>query len=113
VLGAFAMLGKILLSLATITVLHAAFSAYEHLTHLKALGRPEGSLPADIVFEALAALVIGVLGASLNVPPLKDITWQSEMKKRSIDEMDSRQSFASYVNRGRTLISAEGEKSAQ
>ncbi|KIM90365.1 hypothetical protein PILCRDRAFT_812103, partial [Piloderma croceum F 1598] len=98
---------------ATITVLHAAFSTYEHLSHLKALGRPEGSLPVDIVFEALAALFLGVLGASLNAPPLKDITWQSEMKKRSIDEMDSRLGFASYVNRGRTFIStSKDEKSA-
>jgi hypothetical protein len=83
------------------------------------------------VFEALAALVLGVLGASLNAPPLKDITWQSEMKKRcifsflssllvlmrrtasSIDEMDSRLGFASYVNRGRTFIStSKDEKSA-
>jgi len=99
------MLGKILLVLASIIVLHAAFSTYEHLSHLKALGKPEGSLPADIVFEALIALVVGVLGASLNAPPLKDITWQSEMKKRSIDEMDSRLGFASFVNRGRSFIS--------
>jgi len=105
------MLARILLVLATITVLHTAFSTYEHLSHLKALGRPEGSLPADIAFEALAALVLGILGASLNAPVLKDITWQSEMKKRSIDEMDSRLGFASFVNRGRTLFFAsKGEK---
>jgi len=104
------MLGKTLLFLATIIVLHAAFSTYEHLSHLKALGKPEGSLPADIIFEALTALVIGVLGASLNAPPLKDITWQSEMKKRSIDEMDSRLSFASFVNRGRAFITTSKDK---
>jgi len=108
------MLGRILLVLATITVLHAGFSTYEHVSHLKALGKPEGTLPADIVFEALTALVIGILGASLNAPPLKDITWQSEMKQRSIDEMDSRLGFASFVNRGRTFASTSNtEKSAR
>jgi membrane magnesium transporter 1 len=77
---------------------------------------------------------MGVLGASLNAPPLKGITWQSEMKERcvlgllsavrllirwmldldsSIDEMDSRLGFASFVNRGRTFVStSRDEKSA-
>lgn len=76
---------------------------------------------------------MGVLGASLNAPPLKGITWQSEMKEQyvlsplsavrlpirwmdldsSIDEMDSRLGFASFVNRGRTFVStSRDEKSA-
>ena len=70
------------------------------LSHLKALGRPEGALPQDvcihfpiesfvirlthvqIVIEAFVSLVIGILGASLNAPELKEITWRSEMRKR-------------------------------
>ncbi|KAJ6619859.1 magnesium transporter [Mycena sp. CBHHK59/15] len=99
------MLATIFLFLATVAVLHAAFSTYEHLSHLKAMGRPEGSLPTDIVLEALFALVLGIIGASLNAPPLKEITWAAEMRKRSIDEMDSRLGFASFVNRGRNLFS--------
>jgi hypothetical protein len=77
------------------------------LSHLKALGRPEGSLPTDVsikpahessginvlisvapliqvVFEALVALVLGIIGASLNAPALKDITWQAEMRERYV-----------------------------
>ncbi|KAH7926036.1 hypothetical protein BV22DRAFT_1009942, partial [Leucogyrophana mollusca] len=93
----------------------AAYSTYEHLSHLKALGRPEGPLPLNTVYESILALILGILGASLNAPPLKDITWASEMKKRhrycrSIDEMDSRLSFASYNNRGRIVLSPESEK---
>jgi hypothetical protein len=34
------------------------------------------------VYESILALILGLLGASLNAPPLKDITWASEMKKR-------------------------------
>jgi len=105
-----AMLGCVLLLLATFILFHAAFSTYEHLSHLKALGKPEGPLPADIMFEALTALIVGMLGASLNAPPLKDISWQSEMKKRTIDEMDSRLGFASFVNRGSTLTSTFRDK---
>jgi hypothetical protein len=101
------MLGRIFLLLATITTFHAAFSTYEHLSRLKALGRPEGSLPIDIIIEALISLVLGVVGASLNAPELKEITWASEMKKRSIDQMDSRLGFANFVNKGRTFLSKD------
>ncbi|KAF9073313.1 magnesium transporter [Rhodocollybia butyracea] len=97
------MLGRSLLLFAILALLHAAFSTYEHFSHLKALGKPEGSLPRDIMFEAIIALAVGILGATLNAPPLKETTWSSEMKTRSIDEMDARPGFASYVNRGRNI----------
>ncbi|KAL0568183.1 hypothetical protein V5O48_013805 [Marasmius crinis-equi] len=99
------MLGRLTLSLAIIIVFHAAFSTYEHLSHLKALGKPEGSIPQDIVLEALVGMALGILGATLNAPPLKGITWASEMKKRSVDEMDARGGFASYVGRGKHVLS--------
>ncbi|KIY62087.1 hypothetical protein CYLTODRAFT_427171 [Cylindrobasidium torrendii FP15055 ss-10] len=98
-------LGRLCVLLGTLALVHAAYSTYEHLSHLKALERPEGQLPQDIVIEALVALVLGTLGASLNAPPLKEITWASEMSKRTIDEMEARPTFASYVNRGRYLHS--------
>ncbi|TDL23634.1 hypothetical protein BD410DRAFT_786869 [Rickenella mellea] len=104
------MLGRLLLVVATATLLHAAFSTYEHLSHLKALGRPEGSLPQDIVVEALVSLLLGLVGASLAAPELKEITWRSEMKKRKIDEMDARMGFASWTHRG-NLLFAEADDS--
>ncbi|KAG6850757.1 hypothetical protein H0H93_008795 [Arthromyces matolae] len=54
------------------------------LSHLKALGRPEGFLPQSIVLETLAGMVLGILGASLRAPQLKEITWASEMRKHFI-----------------------------
>ncbi|KAF9038460.1 membrane magnesium transporter-domain-containing protein [Panaeolus papilionaceus] len=97
--------GRVFLLIATLGILHAAFSTYEHLSQLKALERPEGPIPPDIAVETLVALVLGILGACLNAPPLKDITWSSEMRKHTIDQMDSRLGFASYVNRGNHLLS--------
>ncbi|KAL4259674.1 membrane magnesium transporter family protein [Pleurotus pulmonarius] len=98
------MLGRILLILGALLVLHAAFSSYEYLSHLKNSGRLEGSLPYDIMLEAYIALFIGILGASLSAPTLKQITWASEMQTRSIDEMDARAGFANYLNRGRSIF---------
>jgi hypothetical protein len=92
---------------------------------LKALGRPETSLPSSIVLESLLALFLGITGACLKAPALKEITWASEMKTRcakhqsccfalpgdscsgvdfrTIDEMDARMGFANFVTRGRVL----------
>ena len=73
------------------------------------------------VYESVFALILGTLGASLNAPPLKDITWASEMRKRwvlsyasgatgnhhsfrTIDDMDSRLGFANYHSRGKSFI---------
>jgi hypothetical protein len=90
------MVGKALLFAATIALLHAAYSAYEHLSILKALGKPEDSLPASIVLEALGALILGTLGASLSIPELKEISWRSEMKTRTLEEMNTRLGFADW-----------------
>jgi len=70
---------------------------------LKALGRPEGSLPSSIVLESLFALFLGIIGACVKAPPFKEITWASEMKTRTIDDMDARMGFANFVTRGRVL----------
>ncbi|KAF8075091.1 magnesium transporter [Lyophyllum atratum] len=107
------MLARLFLLLATIAVFHAAYSTYEHLSHLKALGRPEGPLPHSIILETLVGLVLGIFGASLNAPELKEITWASEMRKHKIDEMDSRLGFANFVTRGRNILSQPSKSSGK
>ncbi|KAJ3533396.1 hypothetical protein NMY22_g7348 [Coprinellus aureogranulatus] len=100
------MFARILTLVATLLIFHAAFSTYEHLSYLKALERPEGPIPTEIVIETLVALALGIVGASIGAPPLQEITWASEMRKRSIDDMDSRLGFADYVTRGRALFTS-------
>ncbi|KZV70884.1 hypothetical protein PENSPDRAFT_685162 [Peniophora sp. CONT] len=104
------MLGPTLFWVACPLLIHSAYSSYEHLSHLKAVGRLEGSLPLDIAAEALLAMILGIVGSCLKLPESKDITWAGEMKTRSIDDADSRLSFANYTTRGRVLT--EKEKSA-
>ena len=75
------------------------------LSHLKALGRPEGALPNDvsettrtlltdrdmtaypafqIVVEAGMSLVLAIIGATIRSPSLREVTWRSEMKRRCV-----------------------------
>ncbi|EKM50490.1 uncharacterized protein PHACADRAFT_263809 [Phanerochaete carnosa HHB-10118-sp] len=106
------MVGDVLLILGCIAILHAAFSTYEHLSHLKALGRPEGALPADIIVEAFVALALGTLCATLRTDELREITWRSEMKRRSLDDIDPRLSFATFAQRaGLSRAEPKPEKS--
>ncbi|KAH8833102.1 hypothetical protein DL96DRAFT_1457781, partial [Flagelloscypha sp. PMI_526] len=76
------------------------------LSHVKALGQPETPVPQDIALEAIIGLVLGIVGAVLNAPGFKEITWASEMKTRKIDEMDARPGFASFRHRGPRLFSS-------
>ncbi|KAM5534655.1 hypothetical protein V8D89_011667 [Ganoderma adspersum] len=94
------MLGGLILLVATVALLHAAYSTYEHLSHLKALGRPEGALPNDIVVEAVIALVLAIVGAAVRSPSLREVTWRSEMKRRALEEEgDPRMSFDKFLQR--------------
>ncbi|KIO10759.1 hypothetical protein M404DRAFT_128867 [Pisolithus tinctorius Marx 270] len=95
------MLGKVLLLIATLLLFH-------DVSHLRALVQPEAHVPLNTVYESILALVLGILGASMNSPPLKDITWASEMKKRTIDEMDARPGLASYVSRAKMFYDQRG-----
>ncbi|KAI5999319.1 hypothetical protein F5J12DRAFT_274339 [Pisolithus orientalis] len=102
------MLGKVLLLIATLLLFHAACTTYDHVSHLRALVQPEAHVPLNTVYESILALVLGILGASMNSPPLKDITWASEMKKRTIDEMDARPGLASYASRAKLFHDQRG-----
>ncbi|KAI0325906.1 hypothetical protein GY45DRAFT_175846 [Cubamyces sp. BRFM 1775] len=104
------MLGQLMLIVATVALLHAAYSTYEHLSHLKALGRPEGALPNDvsILLEAFASLFLAIVGATVRSPPLREVTWRSEMKRRAQEEdEDPRLSFASFAQRAGLVPKAQ------
>lgn len=82
-------------------------------------------MATQIILETLLAMMLGIIGASLNAPKLKEITWASEMRKQwvswlthihahepfsKIDEMDSRLGFANYVSRGKILFNSVGNR---
>ncbi|KAF9511369.1 hypothetical protein BS47DRAFT_1181577 [Hydnum rufescens UP504] len=100
------LLGRSLILIAGLTLFHGAFSTYENLSQLKALGRlgTEHRMPWDTAIELLGALILFIIGATVNAPRLNEITWSSQMAKLSIDEMDSRMSFASVNHRGKRLF---------
>ncbi|GFZ45384.1 hypothetical protein JCM24511_03110 [Saitozyma sp. JCM 24511] len=97
-------LGRALVAISCLALVHAAYSTYEYLSTLKALGRPAGSLPTSIIVEALGALLLFLPGTTLATSPLQDVTYRGELAKRTIDESDARMGFARLSARGRALF---------
>ncbi|WVQ80569.1 hypothetical protein IAT38_002674 [Cryptococcus sp. DSM 104549] len=96
--------GRVLVGVACLAVLHAAFSTYEHLSTLKALSRPADSLPTSIILEAIISLLLFVPGIALASGPLKDVTYRGEMAHRTIDDTDARMGFLRLSKRGAALF---------
>ncbi|KAH9975983.1 hypothetical protein BGW80DRAFT_1295652 [Lactifluus volemus] len=63
-----------------------------------------------VIIESFVALFFGIIGACIKAPAFKEITWASEMKTRTIDDMDSRMGFANFVTRGKVLGQEEDAK---
>ncbi|KIO16294.1 hypothetical protein M407DRAFT_190570 [Tulasnella calospora MUT 4182] len=100
------LFGGLLIAISTVLLLLAAHSTYEHFSYLKARNQSSESIrqvPADLVMEIGLAVILFMFGVTLYTPPLKEITWASEMRKRTIDEMNSRPSFAGFNHRGRSI----------
>ncbi|SYW79308.1 related to KRE27 - member of a transmembrane complex required for efficient folding of proteins in the ER [Ustilago bromivora] len=86
---------------------HAAYSTYEHLSLRKSLGlvgAEARAMPVDITLETLVSFIVILLGVALTAAPLKNVTWASEMRTKSVDEVDSRSSFATLTHRGQILF---------
>ncbi|KIS69610.1 uncharacterized protein UMAG_12094 [Mycosarcoma maydis] len=101
--------GRLLLAIGTLVFFHAAYSTYEHLSLRKSLGlagAESNQMPIDITFETLVAFIVILIGIALTAAPLKNVTWASEMRTKSIDEVDSRSNFASLTHRGQILFAS-------
>ncbi|KAJ2727124.1 hypothetical protein GGI07_000008 [Coemansia sp. Benny D115] len=89
--------------LAFLVMLHAGYSARELLLYSKSIGRQDPSLPVEIVFECLGALAIMTVAVVAGVGELKPVSYESEMKRYSVDGIYSRSSFQVFNHRGRFL----------
>ncbi|KAG9018345.1 hypothetical protein FRB93_000048 [Tulasnella sp. JGI-2019a] len=91
--------GRILVVVAILLMTHAANATWKHFSRLKALGMSEESIrqvPVNLIIEVIFAMMVFTFGITMYSPPLKEITWASEMRKRTVEEMNSRQSFMRF-----------------
>ncbi|KAJ2629732.1 hypothetical protein GGF44_004213 [Coemansia sp. RSA 1694] len=95
--------GKAIAVVSFLFMLHSGYSAREYLLYSKSIGRQNLSLPVEIVLECLIALAVMTVALVVGVGELKPISYESEMKRYSIDGMYSRPSFQVFNHRGRFL----------
>ncbi|KAH9014181.1 hypothetical protein EDB83DRAFT_2233134, partial [Lactarius deliciosus] len=70
-----------------------------------------------IFLESLLALFLGIIGASVKAPALKEIKWASEMETNYKPTrglyVDTRMGFANFVTTGRVLGQDRANRSGQ
>ncbi|KAI8073366.1 membrane magnesium transporter-domain-containing protein, partial [Gongronella butleri] len=104
-------LGKAIALVGTLFLLHSAFSTYEHLSYLKAADLDKSSIPLEIVMECVVSALVALIGVVMNAQPFKNILMQEEIKKMTIDRMDTRSSFISFDHRKVPSLKAQKERS--
>ncbi|PWN36568.1 uncharacterized protein FA14DRAFT_159056 [Meira miltonrushii] len=103
---------RLTLLLGSIIFLHAAYSTYESVSVQKALGIAAVVIPFDIKAESVFGLFVVLLGTLFTASPLREITWASEYRKRTIDQIDARPSFVTLNHRGPLLFGTSTETSS-
>ncbi|ORX61857.1 hypothetical protein DM01DRAFT_1341774 [Hesseltinella vesiculosa] len=104
------VLGKAIGMIGALFLLHSAFSTYEHLAYLKAVGLGKEEIPIEIVVECLASALVTLVGVVLSAQPFKNILMQEEIKKLTIDKVDTRASFMTFDHRHIHSTAAQQER---
>ncbi|KAI9221393.1 hypothetical protein BC828DRAFT_404966 [Blastocladiella britannica] len=92
-------LGRIILSFSLLLLMHAAYSAFEHISWLKSVNRVQDGLTADIIAQALVAMVLSFFGVAMVADPLHAISLESELGKLEYDAFASRASYHAFGSR--------------
>ncbi|KAL2915437.1 hypothetical protein HK105_205053 [Polyrhizophydium stewartii] len=101
------MLGRVLYAAGLVLLAHAGYSAIEHFAYLKTIGKHDSHLPSDIIIELAVSLLLLIQGAVLVAGPLKPVSLQIELAKKSIELVDSTPGFKVVNHRGRSLFCAQ------
>ncbi|POY73024.1 hypothetical protein BMF94_3862 [Rhodotorula taiwanensis] len=111
------MFGRILVALSSLALLHSVYAAWSARTTAKyagiALERRLGTqVPTEVAVEAIASFVLLVIGILWTAPPLKGVTFASEMSNRTVDTADAGLGLANLRHRGAILFAPEPVKTA-
>lgn len=94
---------RILLLIGSALFLNSAYSVYAERILLHG-GTTLNYIPSTKLIGQLAiSFVLLSIGIIISAPPLQDIHWKTQLKKRSIDEFDSKIGFMNLHNRASVL----------
>lgn len=97
-------MSKTLLIIGFVSLLHAAYSAAQHRSHLRLVEQEfDGLLPLDIILQALISLMVSMMGIVNVCGQFKEIRALDDLKDKSLDTLYNRPNFYIYNHRGRLL----------
>ncbi|XP_031554894.1 membrane magnesium transporter 1-like [Actinia tenebrosa] len=99
------ILGRILVFIGLIAILHAGYSAVQCRTYYKLLEEEFTSLPIDIYIQCLLGMLLGCIGVVLVAGEFKEIRAAAEMASKSWESLGNRPSFYTFNHRGRAMFS--------
>ncbi|KXJ25135.1 membrane magnesium transporter 1 [Exaiptasia diaphana] len=99
------ILGRILVFIGLVAILHAGYSAVQCRTYYKLLEEEFTSLPVDIFIQCLLGMLFGCVGVVLVAGEFKEIRAAAEMASKSWESLGNRPSFYTFNHRGKKLYS--------
>ncbi|XP_046853598.1 ER membrane protein complex subunit 5-like [Xenia sp. Carnegie-2017] len=98
------VLGKLLVFVGLITIIHAGYSSEQYRTYLKLIEEEFTSLPKDIVLQCVFGLILGSIGAVNMAGAFKEIKASADLVNKSWETVGNRQSFYSFHHRGKVMM---------
>ena len=95
---------KFCVSMGLLALAHAAYSAAQHRTYLRLTEQEFTVLPADILLQSLAALILTCYGLVRAVGVFRDIMASGDLEKKVWENMQNRASFYTFHHRGKALF---------
>lgn len=95
---------KLLVTVGLLFLAHAAYSAAQHRAYIRLTEQEFTTLPADILIQSIAGLVITCLGIVKVVGHFREIKAAADLEKRSWECLANRPSLYSFAHRGRNLF---------
>ncbi|XP_028401672.1 membrane magnesium transporter 1-like [Dendronephthya gigantea] len=97
-------IGKILVLVGLVIIIHAGYSSEQYRTYLKLIEEEFTSLPKDIVLQCIFGLVLGSVGAVQMAGDFKEIKASAELANKSWETASNRPSFYSFHHRGKVML---------
>nr|XP_002164817.1 ER membrane protein complex subunit 5-like [Hydra vulgaris] len=98
------VLGRCLVTVGIISLIHCGYSAIQYRTYLKLIEEEFTSVPIDITLQVLVSVLISIFGIIRIAGELKDIHAAAELASKSWETLGNRASFFTFTHRGQQLF---------
>ncbi|XKL63160.1 hypothetical protein PGB90_005524 [Kerria lacca] len=89
--------------LGLLSLFHTAYSAAKHRSYLRLKEQENGTLPLDIILQAVISLIIAMIGIVNTSGEFKEISATKNLERKSWETLRNVPSFYVFNHRGKAL----------